>query len=87
LLALEAGDFVVLLLLYSLALFLGAAYALYILDQCFPNGFARGPLLALKNNHRSSHPADVNMKCPDGVYPKLNIHISELILDRYYYIQ
>jgi hypothetical protein len=81
--ALEAGDFAVLLLLYPLALFLGAIYTLYILDQCFLNGFARGPLLALKNNHRSSHLADVNMECPDGMYPKLKIYISELILDRY----
>jgi len=28
----------------------------FILGHCFPNVFARGPLLALKNNHRSSHP-------------------------------
>jgi len=26
------------------------------LKQCFPNRFARGPLLALKINHGSSHP-------------------------------
>jgi hypothetical protein len=81
--AFEAGDFLVLLLLYSLALFLGAIYALNILDQCFPNVFARGPLLALKNNHRFSRVADIYKEWPDDVYPKLKICILEMTLDRY----
>jgi hypothetical protein len=30
--------------------------------------------------------ADLNTERPNGRYPKLNIHISELILDNYKYI-
>jgi len=34
---------------------------LILLRQCFPNFFARGPLLASKNKHGSSHPC--SRKC------------------------
>jgi hypothetical protein len=53
------------------------------LSQCFPNLFARGPLLDSKNNHGSSHLAHINTECPDDRYPKLKICISELISESY----
>jgi len=54
-----------------------------VLGQCFPKSFARGPLLASKNNHRSSVLAHVHIERPDDWYPKLKMYISELIFDRY----
>jgi hypothetical protein len=42
--------------------------------------FARGPLLASQNNHASSHPSS-RKHCVR--YQKLNIYISEMILDSY----
>jgi len=40
-------------------------------------------LSASKNNHGSYILAHVNVHCPDDTYAKLQIYISELILDRY----
>ena len=52
------------------------------LQQCFPNIFACGPLLASKSNHRSSHPC----LCKYSVWiigiQNLKIYISELTLDK-----
>lgn len=45
-----------------------------------PKRFARGPLL---DSERILTLANVNIKCPDDVYLKLKVYISELILDRY----
>jgi len=59
---------------------------LYISNQRFPSFFACGPVLALKNNHRSYILAHVNIECLDDRYPKLKIYISEMILDSYKYI-
>jgi hypothetical protein len=56
---------------------------LYISNQCFPNLFARGPVLALKNNHILAH---VNIECLDDRYPKLKIYISEMNLGSNEYI-
>jgi len=50
-----------------------------ILEQCFPNIFARGSLLASKNNSESSHPWSRNC-CPDDRYPELKIYVLEQIL-------
>jgi hypothetical protein len=36
-----------------------------------------------KDPHVVTH---VNIECPDARYPKLNIYISELILDSYEYM-
>jgi len=54
--------------------------------QCFPNLFARRPLLASKNNQGSSHPYSRKYRCPDDKYPEFWIHISEVISDNYEYI-
>jgi hypothetical protein len=49
----------------------------------FSNFFAHVPLLALKNNHRSSYLAHVNTECPENRYKKLKIYISEQSLGSY----
>jgi hypothetical protein len=56
---------------------------LYISNQCFPNLFARGPVLALKYNHIVAH---VNTECLDDRYPKLKMYISEMNLGSYKWI-
>lgn len=55
-----------------------------ILEQCFPNIFARGSLLASKNNSESSHPW--SRSCPDDRYPELKVYALEHILYCYEYI-
>jgi hypothetical protein len=53
-----------------------------ILEQCFPNIVARGPLLPSKNNSESLHPWSRN-SCPDDRYPELKIClITDFILLR-----
>jgi len=52
----------------------------------FPNFFARGPLLASKNNPGSSDSFRANTEYSDHKYPKLKICISELILDSIAYV-
>jgi hypothetical protein len=47
------------------------------INQCFPNSFARKPLLASKNNNGSTSVLSV-IECPDDAYPKLD-SFSELI--------
>ena len=50
--------------------------------QCFPNVFAQGRLLPSKNITADPHIlAHGTTVCPDYRYPKLNIYMSELILD------
>jgi hypothetical protein len=39
------------------------------MEQCFPNCFARGPLLPSKSNHGSSHPFFNGSKAPWGPRP------------------
>jgi hypothetical protein len=45
--------------------------------------FAHEPLLASKNNHRSSDICSRKYICPEDMYGRLQIYISQLILDRY----
>ena len=52
------------------------------LFQCSPNVSARGPLL-VSDPHILAH---VNTECVDDRYPKLEIYISEVILDGYEYM-
>jgi len=52
----------------------------------FPNVFARGPYLALRSNHVSSHPFSRKTGRSIAKYPKLKIHISEVALDSYEYM-
>ena len=54
--------------------------------QCFQIFFSRGPILASKHNHGTSHPCHVNVVCADDKYPKLKMYISSLTLDSYEYI-
>jgi hypothetical protein len=54
--------------------------------QCFLNLFARGALLASKNNQGSSHPYSRKYRCSDDKYPEFRTHISEVILDSYEYV-
>ena len=51
--------------------------------QCFSNTVAHGHVVALQNNHGSSH---LNTDCPDDRCPKLQIYISEPTFDSYQYI-
>jgi len=40
-----------------------------LVERRFPNSSARGPLLALKNNHRSIRPCSTkHIMCPDYVF-------------------
>jgi hypothetical protein len=50
------------------------------LDQCFPNVFAHRPFCLQKITTDPHILADVNIECPNGIYPKLKIFISELIV-------
>jgi hypothetical protein len=53
----------------------------------FPKLFLLADLLWLRKIITDPHIlAHVNMECPDDRYPKLDIYISELILDSYEYI-
>ena len=53
----------------------------------FPKLFLLADLLWLRKIITDPHIlAHVNMECPDDSYPKLDIYISELILDSYEYI-
>jgi len=46
------------------------------------NSFARGPLMASKNNHRSSHPCSLNYRLSGWQVSKVKNYISDLILDK-----
>ena len=51
--------------------------------KCFPNVFAFGPIWLRKITTDPHILAHVEIECPDDRYPKLNMYISELILDNY----
>jgi hypothetical protein len=53
------------------------------LFQCLPNYFARGTLLASKNNQEISHTYSFKLEYPDDRNAKLRTATSELISDRY----
>ena len=55
------------------------------LAQLCPNSFARGPLLASKNNHGSSHPCSLNYSVPGWQLFKIKNYISEVSLDKHWY--
>ena len=65
----------------------GSTSNYFTVQQCSPNLFARGPLLASENDHgSSSNPCSVKWMCLHDIYPKSIIYTSERILDSYEYI-
>jgi hypothetical protein len=58
-----------------------------ILDQCFPQTSLLADSFWFRKITTDDHIlADLNAERPDDWYPKLNIYVSELILDSYKYI-
>ena len=59
----------------------GRHWIFFVLDRCFSNSCASGPFCLLKittDPHILHH---VSLEWPDERYPKLDIYISEPILD------
>jgi hypothetical protein len=57
------------------------------LKPLFPKMFCADPFSLRKITTDPHILAQVNVKCPDERYPKLDIFIAELILGSYEYIQ
>ena len=57
------------------------------LVQCFSNFLFEDPFWLRKITTDPHSPAHVNIECPDDMYPKSYIYISELIIDGYEYVE